>query len=90
MAKYDGYQARLETMVTELQTEWGGPAARVKPEIQSRVARQLHQHPEQAAQVRYDRQHTGFARVIVVTEEDLRRLDVPLPLEPRPSGSDSP
>lgn len=77
MAKYDGYQARLETMVTELQTDWPAELAGV-PDAAA-IARRLHEQPEVAADIRYDRQHTGFARVIVVTADDLTRLGVPLP-----------
>ena len=72
MAKYDGYQPRLETMVTELQTEWADGTEGVAD--RDRIAERLHREPQRASTVRYDRQHTGFARVIVVTTDDLERL----------------
>jgi hypothetical protein len=34
----------------------------------------LHADPQKAADLRYERLHTGFARVITVTQEDLARL----------------
>ena len=74
MAKYDGYQPRLETMVTELLTEWPAEVEDVPEGQRPALAARLHERPQEAVSLRYDRQHTGFARVIVVTEADLDRL----------------
>ena len=75
MAKYDGYQPRLETMVTELQTEWPDELEGVSTDRRAMIAAKLHADAARACSVRYDRQHTGFARVIVVTIDDVKRLD---------------
>ena len=40
----------------------------------ARVAQRLHAEPEKAADLKYERLHTGFARVITVTPEDLARI----------------
>ena len=75
MAKYDGYQARLETMVTELQTDWPEEVGGIAEERRAAIAARLHERPQEAADIRYDRQHTGFARVVTVTLDDVARLD---------------
>jgi hypothetical protein len=40
----------------------------------ARVEARLHAEPEQAAELRYERQHTGFSRVITVTPADIARI----------------
>ena len=75
MAKYDGFQPRLETMVTELQTEWSAELDGIAADRRAAIARRLHDDPAAASTVRYDRQHTGFARVVTVTLDDVQRLD---------------
>ena len=39
-----------------------------------RIAQRLHAEPAEASQLSYERLHTGFARVITVTPEDLARV----------------
>ena len=75
MAKYDGFQPRLEAMVTELQTEWAEGLDGLAPDRRASIAARIHADPAAATTVRYDRQHTGFARVVTVTLDDVARLD---------------
>ena len=82
MAKYDGYQPRLESLVTELQTEWPAEMQGFEPSARRTIAAALHADASAAASVRYDRQHTGFARVIVVTGDDCQRLGYAVPSPP--------
>ena len=42
----------------------------------ARAERLLHASPQEAADLDYLRQHTGFARVITVTPADLDRVSV--------------
>ena len=71
--QYDPYR---EALVIEQRTEWPEQFDHWDPERKEEIARQLHAEPDQAAQLTYERQHTGFTRVITVTEEDLQRLGV--------------
>jgi hypothetical protein len=38
------------------------------------VATAIHQKPQLASKVSYERSHTGFVRIISVTVEDIQRL----------------
>jgi hypothetical protein len=38
------------------------------------VATAIHQKPQLASKVSYERSHTGFVRIIRVTVEDIQRL----------------
>lgn len=63
-------------MVVEVRTEWPIEAAGVSRDERTALSRQLHADPSACDEVRYDRAHTGFTRVIVATTSDLRRLGV--------------
>jgi hypothetical protein len=69
--EFDPYR---EALVLEQSTVWPEaledmPAAE-KQQLESR----LHAAPQEAAELAYVRTHTGFERVITVTEADLQRL----------------
>ena len=69
--EFDPYR---EALVLEQSTIWpesleGMPAAE-KEQVETR----LHAAPQEAAELSYVRSHTGFERVITVTEADLQRL----------------
>lgn len=73
---YLSFNPRLETMVIEVRTEWPEEAARLSRGERITVARQLHADPSACDEVRYDRAHTGFTRIIVATANDLHRSGV--------------
>ena len=71
--QYDPYR---EALVIEEQTIWPEQYDHWDQQRKDEIARRLHEAPQEAAQLSYVRQHTGFTRVITVTEEDLQRLGV--------------
>jgi hypothetical protein len=74
MAAYNKYDPRLESLVIETRTEWDPAVGRLSEEDRAWVAQAVHQAPERAAKISYERQHTGFTREITVTVEDIARL----------------
>lgn len=74
MAGYNKYDARLESLVVETKTSWDGSTNDLSAEEKAVVARAIHEHPELAAKIEYERAHTGFTREITVTEDDIARL----------------
>jgi hypothetical protein len=47
---------------------------KLSDEDKALLARTVHQSPEKAAKVAYNRSHTGFTREITVTVEDIARI----------------
>lgn len=70
---FDPYR---EALVVEQHTIWPDDYADWSADDRSRVETLLHASPAEAAELDYARQHTGFARVITVTPEDLERVSV--------------
>ncbi len=68
--KFDPYR---EALVMEEATVWPEEYDDWESEDRHRVERQLHAHPEQAAELTYIRVHSGFCRQITVTSDDLER-----------------
>ncbi len=68
--QFDPYR---EALVVEQHTIWPDAYEDWSPADRDRVATLLHAAPAEAADLDYIRQHTGFARVITVTEEDIER-----------------
>ena len=74
MAKaFDPYR---EALVMEQVTVWGPLNEQFDPAEQEEIAAKLHTAAEDACELEYQRTHTGFCRVITVTEDDLQRLQV--------------
>ncbi|GAB5443203.1 MAG: hypothetical protein Fues2KO_35520 [Fuerstiella sp.] len=71
MAKFD---PRVDDLVMETRTLWDDSVGDLSPEDRAWVAREIHRHPQQAANLKYERSHTGFTRIITVTLEDIQRL----------------
>lgn len=69
--EYDRYR---EALVVENYTLWPDAGSELAPSQRRQIAEKLHAEPEKAADLKYERLHTGFARVITVTAEDLARL----------------
>jgi hypothetical protein len=74
MAADDKYDARRETLVNETRTIWDPELGILSEADKAWLARAVHEHPEQAARILYERSHTGFIREITVTVGDLERL----------------
>lgn len=69
---YDPYR---EALVVEERTIWPDELL-IDDASRSSVERQLHEKPHEAAEMDYDRLHSGFCRSITVTAGDLERLGV--------------
>lgn len=68
--QFDPYR---EALVVEQHTIWPDDYEDWSAADRARVATLLHAAPAEAADLEYVRQHTGFARVITVTEDDIER-----------------
>jgi len=69
--EYDTYR---EALVMEHRTVWPAEYDGWDESDRSRLEQRLHTEPQKAAELTYDRQHSGFTRVITVTDGDLARL----------------
>ena len=74
MAGYNKYDPRLDSLVMEAKTLWDAEIGELSEEDKTWLAEQVHQEPEQAAKIAYERSHTGFTREITVTVADIERL----------------
>ncbi len=74
MAVEEGYDARRETLVMEARTNWDPELAGLSDQDKEWLAQAVHDHPEKAAKIGYERSHTGFVREITVTVADVERL----------------
>lgn len=70
---FDPYR---EALVVEHQTVWPPDYDDWTAADRQRVETLLHGAAEDACELEYVRQHTGFARVITVTPADLERVSV--------------
>jgi len=70
---FDPYR---DALVVEHQTIWPDAYEDWSAADRARVEALLHAAPQEAAELDYVRQHTGFARVITVTPADLERVSV--------------
>ena len=69
----DTFDAYREALVVETATVWPTDTD-LDPRQRMQWEAILHAHPEEASQLEYVRVHTGFARKIIVTEEDIARV----------------
>jgi hypothetical protein len=69
--EFDPYR---EALVIETHTIWPDDMADLDVASRERIAQRLHAEPDKVAQLNYERLHTGFARIITVTSEDLARI----------------
>lgn len=65
-----------EALVVETHTVWPDDYDDWSAADKARVEALLHANPGEAAELDYQRQHSGFARVITVTPADLERVSV--------------
>ena len=69
--EFDPYR---EALVMEEVTIWADKYDDADTVERARLQRLLHDSAEEAAELTYQRTHTGFSREITVTDEDLRRI----------------
>ncbi len=74
MASHEKFDPRLDALVVETKTLWDPAVGELPDEDRIWLAEALHREPWKAKQIRYERTHTGFIRVITVTLEDIERL----------------
>jgi hypothetical protein len=74
MANLNKFDPRLDSLVVETRTLWDPSVGNLGEEDRRWLAASLHEHPELAAKVQYERAHTGFTREITVTVADIERL----------------
>jgi hypothetical protein len=70
---FDPYR---EALVVERYTIWPEEYEDWSAADKARAEALLHASPAEASQLDYTRQHTGFARVITVTADDIARVSV--------------
>jgi len=69
--KYDPYR---EALVMETLTVWPDELSAQAGGAQRDLETKLHAEPAACVKLEYIRMHTGFCRKIVVTPDDLKRL----------------
>jgi hypothetical protein len=69
--EFDPYR---EALVMETFTIWPDEFDGWDQSQRATVELRLHAEPEKAAQLTYERQHSGFSRVITVTSDDIARI----------------
>ncbi|MEZ6068537.1 MAG: hypothetical protein R3B90_23140 [Planctomycetaceae bacterium] len=74
MPAYQKFDPRVDSLVVETITHWGPEFADLSEDDRLWLARALHDDPQLASQVVYERAHTGFTREITVTAPDIERL----------------
>lgn len=74
MADYTKFDSRVDSLVMETRTKWDASVGKLSDEDQAWLAKVVHQSPDKAAKVEYDRSHTGFTRTITVTAADIARI----------------
>jgi hypothetical protein len=70
----DKFDPRVDALVMETRTHWDPSVGNLSDEDRSWVAKSIHEQPQLASRISYERSHTGFTRTITVTLEDIQRL----------------
>ncbi|MBL8818942.1 MAG: hypothetical protein JNL58_23135 [Planctomyces sp.] len=70
----DKFDPRVDDLVMETRTMWDSTVGDLTEEDRRWVSRAIHEKPQLASRVTYERSHTGFVRLITVTLEDIQRL----------------
>ncbi len=71
MNKFD---PRIDDLVMETRTEWDPSVGNISAEDRRWVSKSIHEQPQLASQISYERSHTGFVRTIKVQLDDIQRL----------------
>ncbi len=74
MAGLKKYDERLEQLVVETRTAWDPTVGKLEDADRKWLSKAIHNAPELATKIEYQRAHTGFAREITITVEDIQRL----------------
>ncbi|QDT39017.1 hypothetical protein [Stratiformator vulcanicus] len=75
MAAMNRFDSRLDSLVVETRTEFADEIAdELTEDDRAWLVDVAHGSPEQASQIRYERAHTGFTRIILLTKTDLARI----------------
>lgn len=74
MGNLNKFDPRVDSLVVETRTFWDPSVGDLSEEDRLWLASSLHEHPELASKVQYERAHTGFTREITVTVADIERL----------------
>jgi len=61
-------------LVMEQRTIWPDEFDEIEPADRVPLEERLHASPQEAAELVYERTHTGFCREITVTDADLQRV----------------
>jgi hypothetical protein len=70
----DAFDPYREALVMEQRTIWPEEFDAIDPDERARLEKLLHDSAEEAADLEYQRTHTGFCRQVTVTEADLQRV----------------
>lgn len=71
MNKFD---PRIDALVMETKTLWDPSVGDLSAEDRRWVSASIHEQPQLASNISYERSHTGFVRTITVGLEDIQRL----------------
>ncbi len=74
MADYNKFDPRIDSLVMETRTMWDPAIGPLSAEDKAYLAGLVHHKPEAAANIGYERSHTGFTRTITVTAADIARI----------------
>jgi hypothetical protein len=74
MAAEEKFDPRRETLVMETRTSWDPALGNLSEVDKEWLAHAVHEQPEKATKIAYERSHTGFTREITVTVADVERL----------------
>ncbi|MGZ0168296.1 MAG: hypothetical protein ACKVHE_01950 [Planctomycetales bacterium] len=74
MAGLNKYDGRIEQLVVETRTAWDPTIGKLDDTDRIWLSKAIHQAPDLASTIQYERAHTGFSREITVTVEDIQRL----------------
>jgi len=70
----DAFDPYREALVMEQRTIWPEEFDEIDLDERARLETLLHDSAEEAAELEYERTHTGFCRQVTVTEADLQRV----------------
>jgi len=74
MADYNKFDRRMESLVVETRTSFGPDVTGLSAEDAQWISKAIHQKPQLASTISYERAHTGFIRDIVVSAADIAKL----------------
>lgn len=73
--KFDKFDPYREALVVEIDTVWPEACRDWSAERKAAAEARLHATAERRPQLRYFRLHTGFCRIVVPSEDDLREVE---------------